>query len=806
MNWLSTSGIVVALAVIMLLLVVPRGLRRASAGKPRRPQLASVGRTAEDIFASAQVLFSADDADRPTGAAVPSASTGAGSASFSSAHGGVGKSLPVLTDAQYARTSVAGDAPAAEDQMSDGADFEDAPVSSDSMVSAPARRGLAEADEAYEQWKVTANSQPSSSWEEQSHSHLQGKTQPTQDTDSTPSMTEIRGPAPTEMAFTGEVPVVEQTLFGGTTPAGLKVHPVRAIILGAACVGLLVTLVTGLLAVFGMLPWSWPVLALIVTLLVAGLLRYQAMRHGKTGASAPQSSGLGTQSKVTSAPLPQLVEAADSENHMSRQDHREHSQEAEPDYSVEPAHLADTCSGVHDEQPGTAQLRRRRRYSEQLQDEHQSGEQSRYEQVTPVRRNRAAATPTETAETYRGEQQARVAASRSADRPAETRQQTRSARVHGDESRQVAAPQTGQQSIRTRQWARTHTDHVPDSTPQTDTAHTPAEERESTQEQLLDVEARRRVRRLRSGQHGLHEQQSKRGQQGQAGLSGSEERTTSRAQTGRVRTREGGVGGSSQLPAHLAPLAPRQEPMFFDAQADDNTAQRHGGVAGAPVAPTRRSRRQEPPAQQAQNLSSQGLSEQRPIPQSHMVENHAAAAENLQAIAPMPAGTLAPASQATGESFATGATAAVDAATLESARQAQAARNAQAAADARREAQNRQVRQAGKNLPTDLGDSSGARTAYSSLSQEPLPANVDESDLDALADDIAPVYEPGQDPLGTPRGAEDTSTQSVRMIPGTPAFRAATKNTWEPVQLPKPLHTLHQKDANDKKNTKEDNA
>jgi len=55
MIWLSTSGIVVALAVIMLLWVVPRASRRAPANGSRR-QLASVGRTAEDIFAIARAV------------------------------------------------------------------------------------------------------------------------------------------------------------------------------------------------------------------------------------------------------------------------------------------------------------------------------------------------------------------------------------------------------------------------------------------------------------------------------------------------------------------------------------------------------------------------------------------------------------------------------------------------------------------------------------------------------------------------------------------------------------------------------
>ena len=72
MIWLSTSGIVVALAVIMLLWVVPRASRRAPANGSRR-QLARVGRTAEDIFSSAKVLFNEETA-RGTGAAVPSAS------------------------------------------------------------------------------------------------------------------------------------------------------------------------------------------------------------------------------------------------------------------------------------------------------------------------------------------------------------------------------------------------------------------------------------------------------------------------------------------------------------------------------------------------------------------------------------------------------------------------------------------------------------------------------------------------------------------------------------------------------------
>ncbi|MBF1647632.1 MAG: tripartite tricarboxylate transporter TctB family protein [Rothia dentocariosa] len=72
MIWLSTSGIVVALAVIMLLWVVPRASRRAPANGSRR-QLARVGRTAEDIFSSAKVLFTEETA-RSTGAAVPSAS------------------------------------------------------------------------------------------------------------------------------------------------------------------------------------------------------------------------------------------------------------------------------------------------------------------------------------------------------------------------------------------------------------------------------------------------------------------------------------------------------------------------------------------------------------------------------------------------------------------------------------------------------------------------------------------------------------------------------------------------------------
>ena len=81
----------------------------------------------------------------------------------------------------------------------------------------------------------------------------------------------------------------------------------------------------------------------------------------------------------------------------------------------------------------------------------------------------------------------------------------------------------------------------------------------------------------------------------------------------------------------------------------------------------------------------------------------------------------------------------------------------------------------------------------------PVPSTIDESDLDSLDDDVSPVFEPQQQ-LGTlGSGFEDTSTQGIRLGPGAMPMFKATSNTWEPVELPKPLHTLHQKKDKDAK-------
>ena len=802
MIWLSTSGIVVALAVIMLLWVVPRASRRAPANGSRR-QLASVGRTAEDIFLSAKVLFNEETA-RGTGAAVPSASGKAevyASTSTGSLEplGGVEfaeSAASAAVNVQQRQEEFADDktqllyttdaAESAEDadlweeatmredanaqqQGAHDTELYDEPYDEDlyapepDLDSAPgAELADGEAD-APAHWEVTANSQPSGSRigrsipevnidaetagqdpsaadtdsQPRSGTHHQGTGRAEESRGEAPSAAAVRGPALHELSSTEEVPEVQESMLGGPVPPGMTVHTGRAVLLGVALLAFVAALGFALMAFSGMLSWVWPVAALLVAVATGGLLRYLAISGAKKPAASRRES--------SSAPVSEQAEVIASAEHGSRE-----SETA----GADPAANTRRTKGTR---PAPA----------------------------------------------------RIAAAGSAARQGGSRTQGHRAPAAEHRSERVAGRERPAGEGVQEESSRPRREPAPLR------RHTPA--RRSASAQGARVAASPGVQREPDVQG--------------AARRSAVEREPVRARTSQLPAiRRGGRG--SHLPPQLRPLAHRDEPMLFDIQTEtpqapsasaQATQPADSAVSSAPVtaAPTQSAPSQSDSAEAAQPTA--------PVP----TQPPAAPArpEAAAKTGRVPQQNLSGASSfERSGSFDADVTAPItdgiptaNLAQRAAAARAQATRAAEAAQQVQREAAERARRRARQlnlqnpypqqdpvqqpssdtaehtTVPLGQGATPDAPPVQPPVPHTPVPSTIDESDLDSLDDDVSPVFEPQQQ-LGTlGSGFEDTSTQGIRLGPGAMPMFKATSNTWEPVELPKPLHTLHQKKDKDAK-------
>ena len=802
MIWLSTSGIVVALAVIMLLWVVPRASRRAPANGSRR-QLARVGRTAEDIFLSAKVLFNEETA-RGTGAAVPSASGKAevyASTSTGSLEplGGVEfaeSAASAAVNVQQRQEEFADDktqllyttdaAESAEDadlweeatmredanaqqQGAHDTELYDEPYDEDlyapepDLDSAPgAELADGEAD-APAHWEVTANSQPSGSRigrsipevnidaetagqdpsaadtdsQPRSGTHHQGTGRAEESRGEAPSAAAVRGPALHELSSTEEVPEVQESMLGGPVPPGMTVHTGRAVLLGVALLAFVAALGFALMAFSGMLSWVWPVAALLVAVATGGLLRYLAISGAKKPAVSRRES--------SSAPVSEQAEVIASAEHGSRE-----SETA----GADPAANTRRTKGTR---PAPA----------------------------------------------------RIAAAGSAARQGGSRTQGHRAPAAEHRSERVAGRERPAGEGVQEESSRPRREPAPLR------RHTPA--RRSASAQGARVAASPGVQREPDVQG--------------AARRSAVEREPVRARTSQLPAiRRGGRG--SHLPPQLRPLAHRDEPMLFDIQTEtpqapsasaQATQPADSAVSSAPVtaAPTQSAPSQSDSAEAAQPTA--------PVP----TQPPAAPArpEAAAKTGRVPQQNLSGASSfERSGSFDADATAPItdgistaNLAQRAAAARAQATRAAEAAQQVQREAAERARRRARQlnlqnpypqqdpvqqpssdtaehtTVPLGQGATPDAPPVQPPVPHTPVPSTIDESDLDSLDDDVSPVFEPQQQ-LGTlGSGFEDTSTQGIRLGPGAMPMFKATSNTWEPVELPKPLHTLHQKKDKDAK-------
>ena len=802
MIWLSTSGIVVALAVIMLLWVVPRASRRAPANGSRR-QLARVGRTAEDIFLSAKVLFNEETA-RGTGAAVPSASGKAevyASTSTGSLEplGGVEfaeSAASAAVNVQQRQEEFADDktqllyttdaAESAEDadlweeatmredanaqqQGAHDTELYDEPYDEDlyapepDLDSAPGAEPADGEADAPAHWEVTANSQPSGSRigrsipevnidaetagqdpsaadtdsQPRSGTHHQGTGRAEESRGEAPSAAAVRGPALHELSSTEEVPEVQESMLGGPVPPGMTVHTGRAVLLGVALLAFVAALGFALMAFSGMLSWVWPVAALLVAVATGGLLRYLAISGAKKPAASRRES--------SSAPVSEQTEATASAEHGSRESET---------VGADPAANTRRTKGAR---PAPA----------------------------------------------------RIAAAGSAARQDSSRTQGR------------RAPAAEHRSERTAGRERPAGEGVQEesSRPRREPAplrrHTPA--RRSASAQGARAAASPGVQRKPDAQG--------------AARRSSAEREPVRARTSQLPAiRRGGRG--SHLPPQLRPLAHRDEPMLFDIQPEtpqapsasaQATQPADSAVSSAPVTPAA-------PTQSApsQSDSAEAAQPTAPVPTQPPAApaRPEAAAKTGRVPQQNPSGAS---SFERSGSFDADVTAPItdgiptaNLAQRAAAARAQATRAAEAAQQVQREAAERARRRARQlnlqnpypqqdpvhqpssdtaehtTVPLGQGATPDA-SVQSPVPHTPVPSTIDESDLDSLDDDVSPVFEPQQQ-LGTlGSGFEDTSTQGIRLGPGAMPMFKATSNTWEPVELPKPLHTLHQKKDKDAK-------
>ena len=802
MIWLSTSGIVVALAVIMLLWVVPRASRRAPANGSRR-QLARVGRTAEDIFSSAKVLFNEETA-RSTGAAVPSASgkvevyasTSTGSLeplggvefaeSAASAAVNVQQRQEEFADDKTQLLYTTDAAESAEDadlweeatmredanaqqQGAHDTELYDEPYDEDlyapepDLDSAPGAEPADGEADAPAHWEVTANSQPSGSRigrsipevnidaetagqdpsaadtdsQPRSGTHHQGTGRAEESRGEAPSAAAVRGPALHELSSTEEVPEVQESMLGGPVPPGMTVHTGRAVLLGVALLAFVAALGFALMAFSGMLSWVWPVAALLVAVATGGLLRYLAISGAKKPAASRRES--------SSAPVSEQAEVIASAEHGSRE-----SETA----GADPAANTRRAKGAR---PAPARIAA-------------AGSVARQGGSSTQGRRAPAAE-------YRSER----AAGR--ERPA-----------GGGVQEELSRPRREPASVR---------------------RHTPA--RRSASAQGARAAASPGVQRKPDAQG--------------AARRSSAEREPVRARTSQLPAiRRGGRG--SHLPPQLRPLAHRDEPMLFDIQPEtpqapsasaQATQPADSAVSSAPVTPAA-------PTQSApsQSDSAEAAQPTAPVPTQPPAApaRPEAAAKTGRVPQQNPSGAS---SFERSGSFDADVTAPItdgiptaNLAQRAAAARAQATRAAEAAQQVQREAAERARRRARQlnlqnpypqqdpvhqpssdtaehtTVPLGQGATPDA-SVQSPVPHTPVPSTIDESDLDSLDDDVSPVFEPQQQ-LGTlGSGFEDTSTQGIRLGPGAMPMFKATSNTWEPVELPKPLHTLHQKKDKDAK-------
>ena len=802
MIWLSTSGIVVALAVIMLLWVVPRASRRAPANGSRR-QLASVGRTAEDIFLSAKVLFNEETA-RGTGAAVPSASgkaevyvsTSTGSLeplggvefaeSAASAAVNVQQRQEEFADDKTQLLYTTDAAESAEDadlweeatmredanaqqQGAHDTELYDEPYDEDlyapepDLDSAPGAEPADGEADAPAHWEVTANSQPSGSRigrsipevnidaetagqdpsaadtdsQPRSGTHHQGTGRAEESRGEAPSAAAVRGPALHELSSTEEVPEVQESMLGGPVPPGMTVHAGRAVLLGVALLAFVAALGFALMAFSGMLSWVWPVVALLVAVATGGLLRYLAISGAKKPAASRRES--------SSAPVSEQAEVTASAEHGSRE-----------------------------------------------------SETSGADPVANTRRTKGARPAP-----------ARIAAAGSAARQDSSRTQGRRAPAAEHRSERAAGRERPAGEGVQEESSRPRREPAPVR------RHTPA--RRSASAQGARAAASPGVQREPDAQG--------------AARRSSAEREPVRARTSQLPAiRRGGRG--SHLPPQLRPLAHRDEPMLFDIQPEtpqapsasaQATQSADSAVSSAPVTPAA-------PTQSApsQSDSAEAAQPTAPVPTQPPAApaRPEAAAKTGRVPQQNPSGAS---SFERSGSFDADVTAPItdgistaNLAQRAAAARAQATRAAEAAQQVQREAAERARRRARQlNLqnpypqqdPVHQPSSDTAEHTTVPLGQgttpdapvqppvphTPVPSTIDESDLDSLDDDVSPVFEPQQQ-LGTlGSGFEDTSTQGIRLGPGAMPMFKATSNTWEPVELPKPLHTLHQKKDKDAK-------
>ncbi len=802
MIWLSTSGIVVALAVIMLLWVVPRASRRAPANGSRR-QLARVGRTAEDIFSSAKVLFNEETA-RSTGAAVPSASGKAevyASTSTGSLEplGGVEfaeSAASAAVNVQQRQEEFADDktqllyttdaAKSAEDadlweeatmredanaqqQGAHDTELYDEPYDEDlyapepDLDSAPGAEPADGEADAPAHWEVTANSQPSGSRigrsipevnidaetagqdpsaadtdsQPRSGTHHQGTGRAEESRGEAPSAAAVRGPALHELSSTEEVPEVQESMLGGPVPPGMTVHTGRAVLLGVALLAFVAALGFALMAFSGMLSWVWPVAALLVAVATGGLLRYLAISGAKKPAASRRES--------SSAPVAEQAEATASAERGSRES----------------------------ETAGADPAANTRRTKE------------------------ARPAP------------ARIAAAGSAARQDSGRTQGHRAPAAEHRSERAAGRERPAGEGVQEESSRPRREPAPVR------RHTPA--RRSASAQGARVVASPGVQRKPDAQG--------------AARRSAAEREPVRARTSQLPAiRRGGRG--SHLPPQLRPLAHRDEPMLFDIQPEtpqapsasaQATQPADSAVSSAPVTPAA-------PTQSApsQSDSAEAAQPTAPVPTQPPAApaRPEAAAKTGRVPQQNPSGAS---SFERSGSFDADVTAPItdgiptaNLAQRAAAARAQATRAAEAAQQVQREAAERARRRARQlnlqnpypqqdpvhqpssdtaehtTVPLGQGATPDA-PVQSPVPHTPVPSTIDESDLDSLDDDVSPVFEPQQQ-LGTlGSGFEDTSTQGIRLGPGAMPMFKATSNTWEPVELPKPLHTLHQKKDKDAK-------
>ena len=799
MIWLSTSGIVVALAVIMLLWVVPRASRRAPANGSRR-QLASVGRTAEDIFLSAKVLFN-EEAARGTGATVPSASGKAevyASTSTGSLEplGGVEfaeSAASAAVNVQQRQEEFADDktqllyttdaAESAEDadlweeatmreeanaqqQGAHDTELYDEPYDEDlyapepDLDSAPGAEPADGEADAPAHWEVTANSQPSGSRigrsipEVNIDAETAGQDPSAADTDSQrPSGThhqgtrraeESRGEAPSAAAVRGpalhELSSTEEVPEVQESMLGGPVPPGMTVHTGRA-----VLLGVALLAFVAALGFALMAFSGMLSWVwpVAALLVAVAtgglLRYlAISGAKRPAAS----RRESSSAPATEQAEATASAERGSRE-----SETA----GADPAANTRRTKGAR---PAPARIAAAGSVARQ-----DSGRtQGRRAPVAEHRSERAAGR----------------------ERPAGEGVQEESSRP-----RREPAP------LR---------------------RHTPA--RRSASAQGARAAASPGVQREPDAQG--------------AARRSAAEREPVRARTSQLPAiRRGGRG--SHLPPQLRPLAHRDEPMLFDIQPEtpqapsvsaQATQPADSAVSSAPVTPAA-------PTQSApsQNDSAEAAQPTAPVPTQPPATP--ARPETAAKTGRVPQQNLSGASSfERSGSFDADATAPItdgiptaNLAQRAAAARAQATRAAEAAQQVQREAAERARRRARQlnlqnpypqqqpssdmaehtTVPLGQGTTPDVPPVQPPVPHTPVPSTIDESDLDSLDDDVSPVFEPQQQ-LGTlGSGFEDTSTQGIRLGPGAMPMFKATSNTWEPVELPKPLHTLHQKKDKDAK-------